>query len=99
MLERNGCEKDAPQPLFQDFMGLGILKNITRCPEKMLTLETRQIMAIFNQCYSSGEGGLHLNNLPGAGGLLNQSHTLMAAMSIIASTIQKIWLKKRPSNG
>jgi len=78
-------------------MGLGILKNVMRCPRKLLTPETIQVMNIFTQCYSNSADGLQLSNLPSAGGVLDQPHTLMQAMSIIASTVIEIWKKERPN--
>ena len=93
MQTERGCEKDLDEPLETDVEGVG---DITRCPRAMITSLTWAVLELYNQCRTATEFGYQANGiLPGPGGLMNQSHTLMQAFAIIDGMVSIIISKRR----
>ena len=92
-----GCDHDTAEGI--DIVGGGVIK---RCPFKLVTERTRDVMKVFNRCRSNGEYGYLPNGiLPSHGGALSQPYTLMTAFDIIDSTISELAKadKKRKRRG
>jgi len=83
--------------IFQEVPDYGPL---WRCPAAVLTEETKTVMTIYNQCrnfetFPSGKGYYHVKPrangiLPVAGGVLDQSATLMDAFAILDNVIAQV---------
>lgn len=62
-----------------------------RCPVKMLTPETLDVMAIYRWCRQMTELGYGANGiLPNRGGLLDQPASLLEAFAILDRTVNEL---------
>jgi hypothetical protein len=93
MKTERGCRDELDTPLETNVEGVG---DITRCPVAMITPLTWSVLDIYNQCRTATEFGYQSNGiLPGPGGLMNQSDTLMKAFAIIDGMVARIIEKRR----
>jgi len=83
--------------MYQHFPGYG---PVARCPVKILTAETKQIMEIYTKCRSWTEGGPQSNGiLPIAGGVLDQAHTGLAAFDVLDRAVVESAKRVRAKKG
>lgn len=90
--EQRGCEKPAEHPLYRDIPNHGPLD---RCPLKVVT-EINRVMSVYKQCRNFVDGPKSNGVLPSAGGVMDQSYTMMRAFEILDASVRRGQAEKRP---